>query len=68
MRKKLEKIVNAIAQAALIGWATIILILCIANIFAQSATLFALTAIIVLLGFPVVWVLMFVAMALETRW
>lgn len=68
MRKKLEKIVNAIAQAALIGWATIILILCIANIFAQSASLFAAMVMIVLLGFPVIWVLMFAAMALETRW
>ena len=68
MRKKIEKIVNVIAQAALIGWATIILILCIANIFAQSASLFAVMVMIVLLGFPVIWVLMFAAMALETRW
>lgn len=66
--KKLYKIMNAISYAALIGWATIILILCIANIFVKSATMFAVMVMIVLLGFPVVWVLMFVAMALESRW
>ena len=68
MRKKLEKIANVIAQAALIGWGTILLILCIANLFVGSTTLFAIIAVGVLFGFPVVWVLMFVAMALETRW
>lgn len=67
MRKKIEKIANVIAQAALIGWATILLILCIANIFVESLNLFTVMVMFVLLGFPVVWVLMFVAMALETR-
>lgn len=68
MRKKLEKIVNGIAQAALIGWATILLILCIANLIVGSTTLFAIITVGVLFGFPVVFVLMFIAMALETRW
>ena len=68
MRKKLEKIANVIAQAALIGWATILLILCIANIFVESLNLFAVMVMFVLVGFPVVCMLMFVAMTLETRW
>ena len=66
--KNLYKVMSVIAHATLILWALGGMFAALACLFVESTNMFALAAFICIYGFPVVMVVNFVAMALESRW